>query len=107
MSEARDPATLALIQAARTEYARGLAAKAADLQALVARGAWGDARRAAHRLRGSAGVYGFGALGVIAAALDELLLRADGAPDASASTHIHETLREIREEAERASREHA
>jgi HPt (histidine-containing phosphotransfer) domain-containing protein len=107
MSEAREPATLALIEAARAEYAQSLAAKAADLQALVARGAWSDARRAAHRLRGSAGVYGFGALGVIAAALDELLLLANGAPDASECAHIQEKLSEMRAEAERVSREHS
>jgi HPt (histidine-containing phosphotransfer) domain-containing protein len=106
MSEARDPATLALIEAARAEYAQGLAAKASDLEALVACGAWSDARRAAHRLRGSAGVYGFGALGVIAAALDDLLL-VDGAPDTSARAAIHDKLGEMRVEAERASREHS
>jgi HPt (histidine-containing phosphotransfer) domain-containing protein len=104
MGEARDPAIDAVLHEARVAFAQGLVARATDFEAMVAREAWADARRAAHRLRGSAGIYGFAALGAIAAALDELL-HADHAPDSSARARIHENLRELRAEAERASRE--
>jgi HPt (histidine-containing phosphotransfer) domain-containing protein len=102
---ASDPAISALIEAARIEFAGGLEAKAAALEALVGNGAWVDARRAAHKLRGSAGVYGFAALGEAAAVLDDLMCGAGGSPDAEACARIREKLDDVRSEAERASRE--
>jgi HPt (histidine-containing phosphotransfer) domain-containing protein len=105
MTEAGDPAINALIAAARTEYAQSLVAKAASLEALVSRGAWNDARRAAHKLRGSAGVHGFALLGDAAAALEDLLLEVSGTPAATARARIDEKLSAVRAEAERAGRE--
>jgi len=100
-----DPAITALVEEARADFARSLRAKAATLEDLVARGAWVDARRASHKLRGSAGVYGFAALGAAAAALDDLMSGAGEAPDAAALAQIGDTLRHLRAEAERASRD--
>src|ERR1700732_4227149 len=101
MTDAGDAAIHTLIAAARAEFAQGLVTKAAALEALVGSAAWNDARRAAHRLRGSAGVYGFAALGAVAAELDGLLSFADGVPDAKARAHVDEKLVELRAEAER------
>jgi HPt (histidine-containing phosphotransfer) domain-containing protein len=103
MTEAGDPAIEALIATARADFASGLVAKAAALEALVGRAAWDDARRAAHMLRGSAGVYGFAAVGAAAAAIDDVLW-GGRAPDATAHDFIRAKLCELRTEAERASR---
>jgi HPt (histidine-containing phosphotransfer) domain-containing protein len=105
MRDARDSPIDVLIAAARTEFARSLVAKTAHLDAMLKEEAWEEAQRAAHKLRGSAGVYGFAALGSIAAALEELLVRSDGAPDRSTRFRILEVLGDARAEAERASRE--
>jgi HPt (histidine-containing phosphotransfer) domain-containing protein len=101
MTEAGDPAIEALISAARADFARGLVAKAAALEAFVAGEAWDDAKRAAHKLRGSAGVYGFAAIGAAAAVMDDLLSSAARAPDAAERATIREALCELRREAER------
>ena len=74
MSSARDPSIDAALAAVRAQFAGALPDKAANVGSLLARGAWDDARRAAHRLRGSAGTHGFAALGALAAAIEELLL---------------------------------
>jgi len=100
-----DPSLDTLIQAARADFARRLAAKASELDNLVERSDWAEARRAAHKLCGSAGVYGFGTLGVIAAALEEVLMSAGSAPDLGARATIREKLEEIRIEVERALRQ--
>lgn len=105
MSDAHDSPIAVLIAAARAEFAQGLAAKTAHLAAMVKEEAWDEAQRAAHKLRGSAGVYGFAALGSIAAALEELLVLSAGAPDQSTRFRILEILGDARAEAERASRE--
>jgi HPt (histidine-containing phosphotransfer) domain-containing protein len=95
----------ALIAAARAEFARTLVPKAAALEALVGRGLWEEARRAAHKLRGSAGVYGFAGVGAAAAALDDILCsRAEETPDASEQALVGEKVRELRAEAEHAFR---
>jgi HPt (histidine-containing phosphotransfer) domain-containing protein len=100
-----DPAITALVEEARIDFARTLRAKAATLDDLVARGAWVDARRASHKLRGSAGVYGFAAVGAAAAALDDLLSIAGEAPDADALGPIRHALADLRSETELASRD--
>ena len=105
MTEAGDGALHTLIAVARAEYARSLVAKADALEALVNRAAWTDARRAAHRLRGSAGVYGFAAVGAIAAMLEELLSRGSGVLNASNRASIEEGLGKLRAEAELACRD--
>jgi HPt (histidine-containing phosphotransfer) domain-containing protein len=100
-----DPAITALVEEARSDFGRSLQAKAATLEDLVARGAWVDARRASHKLRGSAGVYGFVALGAAAAALDDLMSSAGEKPDAKALAGIRDALGELRSEADLASRD--
>jgi HPt (histidine-containing phosphotransfer) domain-containing protein len=87
----------ALVAAAQAEYASRLPDKLAALRAFVGQRAWTDARRAAHKLRGSAGVYGFSAVGDAAGALEDLLESSDDeAPPASALDSIVTSLaREI------------
>lgn len=106
MTEAGDPAIKALIDAARADFARSLGVRARALEALATSGAWTDARREAHKLRGSAGVYGFAELGVAAAALDDSIGEAadNAAVAPSALALIGERLKELIAEAERVSR---
>jgi HPt (histidine-containing phosphotransfer) domain-containing protein len=92
----------ALILAAQRQYADSLPAKVADLHAHVAGGAWEEARRAAHKLRGSASTYGFAALGAAAGAIEEALLL-DAYPGDEARARIAAHLVEARAEAERAA----
>jgi HPt (histidine-containing phosphotransfer) domain-containing protein len=80
MSSAPDPSIEAALAAVRAQFAEALPEKAANVGALLARGAWEDARRAAHRLRGSAGTYGFAPLGAVAAAIEELLIAEPAGP---------------------------
>lgn len=77
----RDPSIEAALAAVQAQFASALPAKAAHLEGLLARGEWDEARRAAHRLRGSAGTYGFSALGAAAGEIEELLLAAPAGPD--------------------------
>jgi HPt (histidine-containing phosphotransfer) domain-containing protein len=105
MRGAHDSPIDVLIAAARAEFARGLVAKTAHLDAVVKEEAWEEAQRAAHKLSGSAGVYGFAALGSIAAALEELLVQSKGSPDRSMRFRLLEMLGDARAEAERSSRE--
>jgi HPt (histidine-containing phosphotransfer) domain-containing protein len=92
----------ALILAAQRQYADSLPAKVADLSAQVAACAWDEARRAAHKLRGSASTYGFAALGDAAGAIEETL-RAEPSPGDQARARIAAYLAEARVEAERAA----
>ncbi|MDP9033892.1 MAG: Hpt domain-containing protein [Myxococcota bacterium] len=88
-----DPAVEALLRAARDDYAASLPAKLAALRALVDAGAWRDAQRGAHRLRGSAGTYGFEALGGLVTELEELLIEGGEAPSLSCRGRIADALR--------------
>jgi HPt (histidine-containing phosphotransfer) domain-containing protein len=105
MTGARDPAIEELLAAARRQFAVSLPSKAADVEALVARGAWAEARRAAHKLRGSAGTYGFAEVGAAAGAIEDTLLEGKDAPDAGARDRIALRLQEAHLEAERAARD--
>lgn len=63
----------------RASYGEGLAAKARELAGkidagLVDAGAVEDARRLAHRLRGSSGTYGFPAFGELAGGVEDAIL---------------------------------
>jgi HPt (histidine-containing phosphotransfer) domain-containing protein len=78
----------ALLAGARAGYASRLVSKIAELSALVARGEWHQARRAAHKLRGSAATYGFADLGGAVGRIEDLLLAADGSPDDGVRTRI-------------------
>lgn len=99
----RDPAIDDLLAAARADFASRLPARVAELEGLAARGAWDEARRAAHRLRGSSATYGFPALGGVAAAIEEALLAAGGAPDEAVRGRLAAWIGEARAEAERAA----
>jgi HPt (histidine-containing phosphotransfer) domain-containing protein len=104
MSGPPDPSVEQMLAEARLQFAASLPAKAAAIEEQVARGAWDEARRAAHKLRGSAGTYGFEALGAAAGEVEEVLLAAALAPDAAAVARIREKAREARVEAERIAR---
>jgi HPt (histidine-containing phosphotransfer) domain-containing protein len=80
MSSAPGPSIEAALAAVRAQFASALPEKAANVGTLLARGAWDEARRAAHRLRGSAGTYGFAPLGAVAAAIEDLLLAEPAGP---------------------------
>ena len=100
--DAADPSIDALIAAAGAQFAASLPAKVVSLAGLVAQGAWADARRAAHQLRGSAATYGFAALAASAAAIEDALLDAvEPAEDVRAGIVDH--LAVARAEAERAA----
>jgi HPt (histidine-containing phosphotransfer) domain-containing protein len=103
MTGARTPAIDDLLAAARADFASRLPARIAELDALAARAAWHEARRAAHRLRGSSATYGFTALGALAARIEDALLEAGGAPDGEARARIASWLGEARGEAARAA----
>jgi HPt (histidine-containing phosphotransfer) domain-containing protein len=102
-----DPTVEQMLAEARAQFAASLPAKAAALQEHLARGAWEDARRAAHKLRGSAGTYGFAALSAAASEVEEALIAAGSPPGADAAARIGDKAREARVEAERIAREGA
>jgi HPt (histidine-containing phosphotransfer) domain-containing protein len=93
----------ALLAAAHSQFAASLPAKVAAIEEHVARGAWEDARRAAHKLRGSAATYGFAALGASAGAIEDALL-AVGDPSGDVRALVAGHLVEAGAEAERAAR---
>jgi len=103
MSQGPDPATLALMAEARAQFAAALTAKATTLVEILGRRAWDDARRAAHRLRGSAGTYGFAEVGAAAASLEEGLLEAGGAPSPEVVARLEALAREVQAAADRAA----
>jgi HPt (histidine-containing phosphotransfer) domain-containing protein len=105
MSSARDPWIDAALAAVRAQFAEALPEKAANIGALVARGAWDDARRAAHRLRGSAGTYGFVELGARAAAIEELLLAEPAGPSGEARERVARLAGELQTQAHLAAAE--
>jgi len=98
-----DPGIAALLDAARADFSRALPAKVAAFDALLEDGAFADAKRAAHKLRGSAGMFGFAALGRIAGAIDDLMTEA--APDASTRARVDALAADLRAEAARAERD--
>jgi HPt (histidine-containing phosphotransfer) domain-containing protein len=102
-----DPTVEQLLAEARAQFASSLPAKAAALQDHLARGAWEEARRAAHKLRGSAGTYGFAVLGAAAGEVEEALIAAASQPDTDAAARIADKARDARAEAERIAREGA
>jgi HPt (histidine-containing phosphotransfer) domain-containing protein len=96
-----DPSMDALLAVVRSEFAASLPAKAADIEAYIEHGAWSDARRAAHRLRGSAGTYGFAAVSTVAGAIEDLLLAVTGDPDADARARLAGHVRDLADHAAR------
>ena len=76
-----DPSVDALLAQVRAQFTASLPAKVIALEQLIARGAWEEARRAAHKLRGSSSTYGHLAVGAAAGAIEEALITASDAPD--------------------------
>jgi HPt (histidine-containing phosphotransfer) domain-containing protein len=101
MTEARDELEK-LLAAARADFASRLGDKMRELHDLASRGVWAEARRAAHKLRGSAATYGFAKVGAAAATMEEILIGASMAPNDEAKTRFASALAEARVEAERA-----
>jgi HPt (histidine-containing phosphotransfer) domain-containing protein len=99
------PSIDALLAAAAVEFAEALPGKVAALEALVTGGAWQEARRAAHKLRGSASTYGHAELGASAASIEEELLEAAGPPLRERRARIDEHLATAHAQAARALRE--
>ena len=91
----------ALLAQARADYAARLPAKVTAIEELVARAAWDEARRAAHKLRGSAATYGFAALGLAAGVLEERLARVVEAGPAAVVPQARAALQGVRAEADR------
>jgi HPt (histidine-containing phosphotransfer) domain-containing protein len=92
----------ALLATMRAEYAARLPAKLAAIEDLAGRGAWDEARRAAHKLRGSAATHGFVTLGEAAARLEQLFVDAAALEPAGARTAVEAALRGARAEVEHA-----
>jgi HPt (histidine-containing phosphotransfer) domain-containing protein len=99
----RDPAVEDLLAVARADFASRLPARITELEGLASRGVWDDARRAAHRLRGSSATYGFPVLGGLAAAIEDALLAAGGPPGEDVRGRVAAWLDEARVEAQRAA----
>lgn len=93
-----------LLAAARADFASRLGDKVRELQDLFDRGAWSEARRAAHKLRGSAATYGFAKIGAAAAAMEDILIAAQLAPDEEARSRFALALATARSGAESAQR---
>jgi HPt (histidine-containing phosphotransfer) domain-containing protein len=91
-----------LLAAARADFASRLDDKVRELHDLASRGAWAEARRAAHKLRGSAATYGFPKVGAAAATMEEILIDASTPPTDEAQTRFASALAEARIESERA-----
>jgi len=100
-----DPTVEQMLAEARAQFAASLPAKAAALQDHLTRGAWEEAKRAAHKLRGSAGTYGFAVIGAAAGEVEEALIAVGLKPDADAAARIGDKAREARAEAERIATE--
>jgi HPt (histidine-containing phosphotransfer) domain-containing protein len=92
----------ALLAAARAQYASRLPSKLAAIEELAGRGAWDEARREAHKLRGSAATYGFATVGRAAAVLEQLAADASSQPPAGTPGALDEALQRARIEVERA-----
>jgi HPt (histidine-containing phosphotransfer) domain-containing protein len=103
MTEADDELEL-LLAAARAEFASRLDSKLCELQELSTRGDWAGARRAAHRLRGSAGTYGFPKIGAAAGVMEDILIDADLSPNDEAKSRFALAVAAARVEAEVAAR---
>ncbi len=95
MTDAVDPAILALLAEARMQFAASLPAKVAELEALLGRAAWDELRRAAHKLRGSAGTYGFVDVSSLASAIEEVLLAVALAPGAAERDTVAAEIRQL------------
>jgi HPt (histidine-containing phosphotransfer) domain-containing protein len=77
MPDARDTALDALLLAERAAYAGRAKGHVAEIESCLSEGRIEDARRAAHKLSGSAGTYGFPALSDAAREIDDALARSN------------------------------
>ena len=92
-----------LLALAKAQFASGLGARVAAIEEPVARRAWQEVRRAAHKLRGAAATYGFTALGASAGELEDRLLEVRDAPGPELLARIAELVATVHAEAARAS----
>jgi HPt (histidine-containing phosphotransfer) domain-containing protein len=99
-----DPGIAALLGAARADFTRSLPAKAAAVEEHLAGGAFADAKRAAHKLRGSSGMFGYARLGEIAGEIDDLM-NDGGVGDVAARTRVDALVAQLRAEVARLVRE--
>jgi len=103
MGAAGESAGQALLDVARAAYATRLPSRIAEIAELVQKDAWADARRAAHKLRGSASTYGFVDVGSAAAALEETILAGGDKLDSSAKATVLHLLENARAAAVRSN----
>jgi HPt (histidine-containing phosphotransfer) domain-containing protein len=100
MTEPRDSAFAALLAAERAAYAGRIDLRVAEIEAHLEAGHFEEARRAAHKLSGSAGTYGFPSLSNAAREIEETLDRGDRI-DASILRRLHEARTEAQQSARR------
>jgi HPt (histidine-containing phosphotransfer) domain-containing protein len=100
-----DPGIAALLGAARADFTRSLPDKAAAVERHLAAGAFADAKRSAHKLRGSAGMFGYAALGEIAGEIDDLMNDETGASDDASRARLAALVARLRAEAARVAGE--
>jgi HPt (histidine-containing phosphotransfer) domain-containing protein len=101
MPEVTDPAIVALLAEARRGFAASVPVKVAELQVLLDRASWDELRRAAHKLRGSTGTYGFLELSAATAEVEEALLEAGGPPGPEVKERVARRVKDALREAER------
>jgi len=102
MSGTGNPSVDELLAQVRAQFTASLPSKVDALDQLVADGAWAEARRAAHKLRGSASTYGHVTVGAAAAAVEEALIEAADRPDEGVRSAIAGFLAEARRAASEA-----
>jgi HPt (histidine-containing phosphotransfer) domain-containing protein len=100
MTEARDSALAALLAAERAAYAGRTDLRVAEIEAHLEAGRVEEARRAAHKLSGSAGTYGFPSLSSAAREIEETLDRGDRV-DPSMFRRLREAHAEAQQSAKR------
>lgn len=91
-----DPALEAILAEARREFAAALPARIDEVKDLVHHGAWDEARRAAHKLRGSSATYGLTEVGEIMGEIEEVLIASLPSPGAGAQAQVASLLARAR-----------
>jgi HPt (histidine-containing phosphotransfer) domain-containing protein len=74
-----------LLAAARADFGARIGARLLEIEQQSLRGDWAEARRSAHRLRGSAATYGFATVGEEAARMEEALMDCANGPPADSA----------------------
>jgi HPt (histidine-containing phosphotransfer) domain-containing protein len=92
----REQQLAAMMASAQAHYVERLPTKLAEIEAMAASGDWEALGTAAHKLHGSAGVYGFALVSDAAGQLEEILLTNGETLDAAASADVRAALRALR-----------